>query len=89
MNNVINKQKLADYMRSLNEYIRNGKKIVFIDETNFNLFYRRKQGWSRVGARSVQITPSSIGNSGVIKMDGVYAMGGNGKPTFRTGSSMR
>lgn len=79
MNNPQNKEKRAQYVRKLNEYLQNGKQPIFIDETNFNLFCRRKQGWSSVGSRAVQLTPSSrgpnihligaIGNSGVIKMD--------------------
>lgn len=79
MNNHLNKEKRAEYVRALIEYVRNGKQIVFIDETNFNLFCRKKQGWSRVGSRAVIVTPSSrgpnvhligaIGNNGIIKMD--------------------
>lgn len=79
MNIARNKEKRAEYVRALNEYIQSGKQVIYIDETNFNLFCRRKHGWSRIGLRAVQLLPSSrgpnihligaVGTSGVIKMD--------------------
>lgn len=79
MNSLDNKTKRASYVNQLNEYIRAGKQVVWIDETNFNLFCRRKFGWSRVGFRAVQRLPTSrgpnihligaIGTSGIIQLD--------------------
>lgn len=41
MNTEENELKRADHVRSLNNFIRLGKQIVWIDQTNFNLFCRR------------------------------------------------
>lgn len=41
MNSNENKMLRANYFRTLNNYIQLGKQIVWIDETNFNLFCRR------------------------------------------------
>ncbi|XP_046803550.1 uncharacterized protein LOC124419134 [Lucilia cuprina] len=78
MNNELNKTKRREYVQLLNEFVRDGKQVVWLDETNFNLFCRRKRGWSRCGTRAVQTVPTSrgpnihligtIGTSGVIKM---------------------
>lgn len=53
MNTEENKLKRADYVRSLNNFIRQGKQIVWIDETNFNLFCRRSRGRSKAGTRAI------------------------------------
>nr|CAI5851355.1 unnamed protein product [Callosobruchus analis] len=44
MNFEENKRKRAEYVTALNRYIELGKQIVWIDETNFNLFCRRTRG---------------------------------------------
>lgn len=79
MNSIVNKEKRAEYVRKHNDLLRNHKQFIYVDQTNFNLYCRRKQGWARAGARAVQVTPSSrgpnihligaIGNVGTIKMD--------------------
>lgn len=78
MNSITNLQKRAEYVRKLNEYIQAGKQVVFVDETNFNLFCRRRQGWSRVGSRAVQVLPTSRGPNihliGAISAAGVIQM---------------
>ena len=44
MNNPENKKRRAAYTRRLMELIGGGKTVVYIDETNCNLFLRRKEG---------------------------------------------
>nr|CAI5868543.1 unnamed protein product [Callosobruchus analis] len=61
MNSEGNKRKRAEYVTALNRYIELGKQIVWIDETNFNLFCRRTRGRSRVGVRAVQHLPAARG----------------------------
>ena len=47
MNSDNNKQKRKDYVQKLMTDIGAGKLIIYIDETNVNLFLRRNQGRSR------------------------------------------
>lgn len=61
MNSTENKQRRSDYVTSLNNCIQQGKQIIWIDETNFNLFCRRNQGRARIGDRAIQILPASKG----------------------------
>lgn len=61
MNTIENKTRRANYVRRLNLLVQQGKQIVWLDETNFNLFCRRKQGRSKAGQRAVQKLPSSKG----------------------------
>lgn len=49
MNSIENKTRRAEYFRTLNKLIQQGKQIVWLDETNFNLFCRRKRGRARAG----------------------------------------
>lgn len=78
MNSDINKRKRAEYVQSLNNYIRQGKQIVWIDETNFNLFCRRTRGRALAGTRAVQLLPAARGPNvhliGAISTAGVVAM---------------
>lgn len=78
MNTEGNKQARRTYVLSLNAFIQEGKEIVWIDETNFNLFTRRTQGWSRKGTRAVQDRPSSRGPNlhviGAISCEGIVLM---------------
>lgn len=79
MNTIQNKERRRAYVSTLNNYIRDGKQVVWVDETNFNLFVRRRVGWSKVGHRTVVPLPSSrgpnihliggIASSGIIKMN--------------------
>lgn len=54
------------------------KHIIWIDETNFNMFIRRTNGWSKKGQRSVSLLPSSKGKNihviGAISSFGVELM---------------
>lgn len=61
MNSIENKALRAQYVVALNEFIQQGKQIVWLDETNFNLFCRRKRGRAKAGNRAVQKLPSSKG----------------------------
>ena len=78
MNSVENKRKRAEYVQELNRMIELGKQIVYIDETNFNLFCRRTQGRAKAGNRAVQIRPAARGPNihliGAISAAGVVAM---------------
>ncbi|VEN35781.1 unnamed protein product, partial [Callosobruchus maculatus] len=78
MNSEENKRKRAEYVTALNRYIELGKQIVWIDETNFNLFCRRTRGRSRVGVRAVQHLPAARGPNvhliGAISPAGVVTM---------------
>lgn len=78
MNSEENKRRRAEYVRELNQYIQNGKQIVWIDETNFNLFCRRTRGRARVGARAIQYLPAARGPNvhliGAISAAGVVTM---------------
>ena len=78
MNSEANKQLRRTYIIALNQFIQEGKDILWIDETNFNLFCRRTQGWSRRGTRAVQDRPSSRGPNlhviGAISCEGIVMM---------------
>ena len=47
MNSLPNKEKRRDFLHTLTEAIGNGKRIVWQDETNFNVWCTRSTGWSR------------------------------------------
>ena len=53
MNSPANKAKRRDFLIALTSAIGNGKRIVWQDETNFNVWCTRGTGWSRVGQRAV------------------------------------
>ena len=55
------KQKRAEYVQNLNRYIQQGKQVVWIDETNINLFCRRTRGRALSGSRAVQKLPAAKG----------------------------
>jgi hypothetical protein len=62
----------------LNHYIEQGKQIVWIDETNFNLFCRRTRGRARIGSRAIQQLPAARGTNvhliGAISTAGIVTM---------------
>lgn len=78
MNNEENRRRRAEYVHNLNNYIRDGKQVIWMDETNFNLFCRRTRGRSVKGSRAVQILPASRGPNvhliGAISTAGVVFM---------------
>ncbi|DBA00408.1 TPA: LOW QUALITY PROTEIN: hypothetical protein N0F65_012939 [Lagenidium giganteum] len=61
MNNATNNAKRREYVLRLQEQEAFGKGILYLDETNFNVWCSRKVGWSKVEARSRQIQASSKG----------------------------
>jgi transposase len=63
MNSEENKRKRAHYVTRLMEESGNGKTIVYIDETNCNLFLRRSFGRSRKGTRCTVKLPTSKGKN--------------------------
>jgi hypothetical protein len=52
-----NKAKRKAFVENLNKHIDAGNRIVFQDETSFNLYLSRTTGWSRVGERAVVALP--------------------------------
>lgn len=74
MNSHENKIRRAEYVRLLNGYIQEGKQIVWIDETNFNLFCRRTRGRSKTGNRAIQLLPASRGPN-IHLIGGISAAG--------------
>ena len=63
MNSVSNKEKRRDYVQALMDKMGQGKFIIFIDESNCNLFLRRTQGSSRKGTRCSVKSPTSKGKN--------------------------
>jgi transposase len=84
MNTLPNKQLRRAYVITLNQYIREGKDIIWIDETNFNLFCRRSQGRSRAGTRAIQTMPTSRGPN--IHLIGAVSANAVLRITLRRGS---
>ncbi|XP_036343375.1 uncharacterized protein LOC118752589, partial [Rhagoletis pomonella] len=78
MNSAVNKNKRAEFVTALSGYIQQGKQIVYLDETNFNLFCRRTKGRARSGTRAVLTLPPSRGPNvhliGAISTSGVLSM---------------
>ncbi|KAG4045074.1 hypothetical protein PC123_g19512 [Phytophthora cactorum] len=60
-NNPINKQKRSDYVIKFYAALANNKRVFYLDETNFNLWYSRGRGWSARGRRAVQNGVASKG----------------------------
>jgi len=84
MNSQENKLRRKQYVTSLNEHIRSGKQVVWIDETNFNLFIRRNFGRSRQGTRAVVTLPAARGPN--IHVIGAISATGPVKFETRRGS---
>lgn len=63
MNSASNKEKRRDYVQALMDKMGQGKFIIFIDESNCNLFLRRTQGRSRKGTRCSVKIPTSRGKN--------------------------
>lgn len=77
MNSEANKLLRKEYVNKLNDFIQAGYDVVWIDETNFNLFCRRNFGRSKVGNRAVQTLPASRGPN--IHLIGAISMTGEAK----------
>lgn len=52
-NSPANKAKRRDFLIALTSALGNGKRIVWQDETNFNVWCTRGTGWSRIDQRAV------------------------------------
>ena len=61
MNLMVNKIKRKDYVEKLQKAMGEEKHIVFVDESNVNLFVRRTQGRARKGKRALIALPASKG----------------------------
>lgn len=61
MNNERNKRMRKEYVEALSTYIQNGRQVMWIDETNFNLFCRKNCGRSRQGNRAISRRPTARG----------------------------
>ena len=61
MNKNENKAKRAEYMNLFFENRAEGRTIVWVDETNFNLYCKRKKGRSKIGTRASVVIPASKG----------------------------
>ena len=59
MNTDANKELRRQYVERISQYTRDGKTIIWMDETNINPFRRRTQGWALVGDRAVMALPAS------------------------------
>ncbi|GMF17040.1 unnamed protein product [Phytophthora fragariaefolia] len=53
-NSPINKQKRYDYVVKFYAALANGKKVFYLDETNFNLWFSCSREWIARGKRVVQ-----------------------------------
>ncbi|OWY90724.1 Transposase, partial [Phytophthora megakarya] len=63
MNKTENKNKRKEFVEDLKKHASRGDMIVFQDETNFNMYLSRNEGYSRVGERAtVALTPSQGSN---------------------------
>ena len=75
MNTDANKELRRQYVQRVSQYMRDGKTIIWMDETNLNLFCRRSQRIARVGERAVMALPTSKGpNIHVICALSAYQM---------------
>ena len=63
MNSVQNKVKRRDFLCTLTEAIGDGKRTMWQDETNFNVWCTRSTGWSQVGRRAVAASCTSKGQN--------------------------
>ncbi|KAG2978743.1 hypothetical protein PC120_g25258 [Phytophthora cactorum] len=67
MNKAENKNKRKEFVNKLEKHASRGDMIVFHDETNFNMYLSRNEGYSRVGERAtVALTPSQGSNLHVL-----------------------
>lgn len=61
MNNEQNKIKPVTYMTQFFRARSEGRSLIWVDETNFNLYCKRREGRSRIGTRASIILPASKG----------------------------
>ena len=63
VNSQENKAKRAQYLESFLNYRAAERTLIWIDETNFNLYCRRREGRSKIGSRSCVVLPNSRGSN--------------------------
>jgi len=63
MNSPENKARRVQYVQTLMEHRHQRRNIVYIDETNFNLFIKRKFGRSKIGSRCAIVEPNNRGKN--------------------------
>lgn len=63
MNTEENKQKRKAYVEKIMNRIGSGKTVIYMDETNANLFLRRSQGRARKGLRCMPKCPTAKGKN--------------------------
>ncbi|KAJ8578931.1 hypothetical protein ON010_g259 [Phytophthora cinnamomi] len=80
-NNDVNKTKRKEFAIALNKHVFAGDMIVYHDETNFNIYLARNQGWVRTGKRAVVTLPPPKGKNLYVQC-GVSP--GNGLVLLRT-----
>ena len=61
VNRSENKIICATYLEELFAGRANGRTLVWMDETNFNLYCRRREGHSKISARADVVLPASRG----------------------------
>ncbi|KAE9047563.1 hypothetical protein PR003_g1017 [Phytophthora rubi] len=81
MNNDVNKATRKEFAIALNKHVSAGDIIVYHDETNFNIYLARNQGWARTSERAVITLPPSKGTNSHVQC-GVSP--GNGLVLLRT-----
>ena len=75
MNTDANKVLRRQYVEKISQYMRDGKTIIWMDETNIYLFYQRLQGRAHAGDRVVMPLPTSTGlNVHVVCAVSAYQM---------------
>ena len=61
MNTDANKERRRQFVLQISQYMQQNKRILWMDETNLNLFCRRTKGRSTQGTRCTVIQPNSRG----------------------------
>ena len=61
VNRSENKLKRVQYLEAIFQARASGRTLIWVDETNYNLYCRRKQGRSKIGSLSSALLPSSKG----------------------------
>ena len=85
LNNEENKPKRATYINQLFENRAEGKNLIWVDETNYNLYCRRSQGRSKIGSRASVLVPVSKGSN----LHCIGAMSSNSLVLFTTRSAFK
>ena len=63
MNNLQNRVARKEFLTKLLSYEAQQKTIIYLDETNFNVFCRRAYGRSKIGDRCRSVKPASKGHN--------------------------